>query len=612
MMALCVLALLPASLLVAASLSVSPIPSMTLAACPTSIDTGKCIKTKAYKFVANVTTPEACCAACADEHPRCIVWVLGKAGSDPEKLCRLKDTDVPSVVDDQCAYSGRYPVVPTGPPPPPLPTPPPSQAPRPHVVVILQDDMGHYETAFSGNTNNSDVTAHMSSLAAEGVILKRHYTHWHCSPTRRSFLTGRLPLHHSELLSTIDTDDIDLRWTTIGQKLKSVGYTNYWFGKGHTGYKSTAHLPLALGFDDFTGFLSGAQSYTAEDRWQRDMPLNDTTYSADLFGQLALAAVSAHDPATPMFMYLPWQQVHEPYTAPPGWEGDALRGMLNAADQYIGQLVSLLKDKGMYENTVIFYCSDNGGVDKGQNWPFRGEKHTNWEGGMRVAAFISGGFLPPDVRGTNNDIVFHIVDWYPTICNLAGVNGNDDPPVPPLPVDPSDPTKDIYGPYSFPPVDGRDIWDLIVHPTDKPIDSVHPTLWLSAEVMLSRGRYKLVVAQPDPSKMSAGTAECGWKQKDETWEEPTAAQCACGCAFKDRTTFVPCLFDVVADASERVDLSASQPSLVADLWKALNLSNLELYGMSHSPPNLLGNCNASCASLHYGGSRGPICGVPGC
>jgi arylsulfatase A-like enzyme len=62
----------------------------------------------------------------------------------------------------------------------------------------------------------------ITSLANEGVILTNHYVHWHCSPTRRSFLTGRLPIHHGEMLSGDETDDIDLRWNLISQKLAAA------------------------------------------------------------------------------------------------------------------------------------------------------------------------------------------------------------------------------------------------------------------------------------------------------------------------------------------------------------------------------------------------------
>ena len=102
--------------------------------------------------------------------------------------------------------------------------------------MFLQDDLGFDDVSFTnGNPVNMEVTANITAAAKEGIVLKRHYVHWHCSPTRRTFLTGRLPLHHSEFLSPDSSgDDIDLRWTTIAQKVKSAGYQAYWYGKGHT------------------------------------------------------------------------------------------------------------------------------------------------------------------------------------------------------------------------------------------------------------------------------------------------------------------------------------------------------------------------------------------
>ena len=73
-------------------------------------------------------------------------------------------------------------------------------------------------------------TKNLTGLINEGILLTNHYTHWHCSPTRRSFLTGRLPIHHGEQLSADDSDDIDLRMTWVSQKLKEGGYHTHWFG----------------------------------------------------------------------------------------------------------------------------------------------------------------------------------------------------------------------------------------------------------------------------------------------------------------------------------------------------------------------------------------------
>jgi arylsulfatase A-like enzyme len=73
--------------------------------------------------------------------------------------------------------------------------------------------------------------------------------------------------------------------------------------------------------------------------------------------------------------------------------------MLWRADVLIGDLVSRLKLKNMWNSTLIVYAGDNGGVGDGNNYPLRGEKHSNWEGGMRVAAMVAGGFVPVRVQG---------------------------------------------------------------------------------------------------------------------------------------------------------------------------------------------------------------------
>ena len=124
----------------------------------------------------------------------------------------------------------------------------------PHVLFILQDDLGKYDTLIGGNEAAAHTSGNVTELAREGILLNRHYVHWHCSPSRRSFLTGRLPIHHGEFLSGENSDDIDLRWSWLTDKLKQRNYRSYWYGKGHTGYKSMSHLPEAHGFDGSTFF----------------------------------------------------------------------------------------------------------------------------------------------------------------------------------------------------------------------------------------------------------------------------------------------------------------------------------------------------------------------
>lgn len=492
-----------------------------------------------------------------------------------------------------------------------------SENKKPHLVFILQDDLGRFDVGFN-NPNVSEYSGNITEIASQGIKLTSHYVHWHCSPTRRSFLTGRLPVHHGELLSGLSTDDIDLRWNILSQKLKTAGYTNYWFGKGHTGYKSWKHMPSNRGFDAFYGFLGGAGSYTKLERFNDTTPDDtDHEYSTDLFGETTLSHVRAHDPSKPMFLYLPWQAVHEPYDAPPVCSVDPkacpniLLAMLREADEYVGSLISLLKEKSMWKDTLLVYSADNGGVTAGNNYPLRGEKHTSWEGGMRVAAFVSGGLVPENLRGTTSDERLHIVDWYPTFCKMAGVDPTDDSPVPPLPIDPSKPDQDIYGNNSWPGVDGIDAWPLLTQQV--PTAAKRRRLVLSRECLLD-GDLKIMVAQPSPKTMSANSLHNGWRLPNGTWTTSDDTEYGCN-AYKNRTKFRPCLFNVTGDISERQNLADQMEDQLQKMWADLNNTFLGAYH-SRTPEDMLGACNTKCSKEYFknlgGTGQGPICGVPGC
>jgi hypothetical protein len=289
-----------------------------LAQCSLFVSSGTGVRGNAYSRLRTITTVDACCAACESDASCGAFELTPQAGT---LSCNLKNvSEIGANYNDPNTTSGRRPPPPAPKCPGQRPPPKTSTATKatklPHILMFLQDDLGHDDVSFTNsNPVNMDVTANITAAAKEGIVLKRHYVHWHCSPTRRTFLTGRLPLHHSEFLSQDATDDIDLRWATIAQKVKSAGYMAYWYGKGHTGFKSYNHLPLQLGFDDFVGFLGGAEDHFTGPRWSGNCPQDpkNGTYSAQLFGELALARLEEYDPtasgAKPLFFYLPWQNV---------------------------------------------------------------------------------------------------------------------------------------------------------------------------------------------------------------------------------------------------------------------------------------------------------------
>ncbi|CAE7197386.1 Arsj [Symbiodinium pilosum] len=95
-------------------------------------------------------------------------------------------------------------------------------------------------------------------------------------------------------------------------------------------------------------------------------------------------------------------------------------------DTVLGKLILAFKDKGMYDNLLIVYLSDNGGgvnlYENGNNYPLKSGKYTDWEGGVRTNAFIGGGAVPVEKRGSTFNGVIHISDWYATLCTLAGAD----------------------------------------------------------------------------------------------------------------------------------------------------------------------------------------------
>jgi arylsulfatase A-like enzyme len=118
--------------------------------------------------------------------------------------------------------------------------------------------------------------------------------------------------------------------------------------------------------------------------------------------------------------------------------------MVMIMDEVVGNITDAYKAKGMWEKTLVVMSSDNGGpVDLAENaannWPKRGGKYSLFEGGISVAAFVSGGYLPAAVKGTTNNGIVHIADWYATFLHLAGIADPTDkraaaaiPAVPPI------------------------------------------------------------------------------------------------------------------------------------------------------------------------------------
>jgi leishmanolysin-like peptidase len=206
-----------------------------------------------------------------------------------------------------------------------------AQVAKPHIMLVVADDYGWHNV---GWRNSEIVTPNIDALAAEGIVLDRHYTFKYCSPTRSSLLTGRLPLHvnqNNEANAVHSRSGADLRMTLLPEKLKSVGYATAMTGKWHLGARSLANLPINRGFDTHFGFLRGGEDHCAQtlsegtkvvDLWNNHTPAHGRngragqhpqdcdfeTYSTALYAREAVRVIAAHDAAAaPLFLYLPFQ-----------------------------------------------------------------------------------------------------------------------------------------------------------------------------------------------------------------------------------------------------------------------------------------------------------------
>jgi len=568
---------------------------------------------------------------------------------------------------------------------------------KPHLVAVLQDDIGYADAGIMHGGDSAvglKIAPHLNELAQKGIRL-RHYTHYHCSPSRRSFLTGRSPLHHSEELDGIRSDRINLEWTGLAKKLGQAGYACHWYGKGHTGYKSMNHMPPRMGFTAGSAYiLQGLMPYFCGDndpdkkicdqRFEGETGVKNGEYSSKYFADKAVAAINAHDPEVPLFVYLPWQSVHEPYDVPPeevtecryvdtkgechktaptqpetqchySWGGNrafkngtlevakrdempeggcVYMAMLRYTDQRMQDVTDAIRSKGMWSNTLLLYTSDNGAaVSAGNNWPLRGRKDSNFEGGSRVLAFLSGGFVPESQRGSRNHVALHIMDWYPTFCVLAGVDPSDDH-------------------ANLPGVDGVDVSRFLADPDKYHHGSAHEELWLSKGSILINGTMKYIKEQPGTgnllergNSLEPGTRhfmdeKIGWTEgldnysmvkadhylrrlfkksaptlftkSAATHTEDLRTQCMC-CEAENQNQNGGCVFNVVDDMSETIDLGIDSPTLLKYMQHRLEEANKGLYDSEDkSPPELMGACSDSCAKKHWGKLDGPVCGVPGC
>jgi len=332
-----------------------------------------------------------------------------------------------------------------------------ASSPRPHVVIIIVDDVGSNDVGWK---NPLMQTPFLNSLHNQSTNLERFYAYPTCSPSRGALFTGRYA-HETGLTFALigrAVGGVDLSLPTVAHAFADRGYSTELIGKWHIGHAKHAHLPTARGFDRFFGLKGGAFHHLSKigpggktDLFNStsngsimhvtDPDLLDPTYHAtEMFTDAAVHSIKAHDSTKPMFLTLSYSAPHDPLLVDPK-KGDeymescsgfsVLRrqqfcAMLSQVDDGVERVVESLQARGMWENTALFFLSDNGGMPYGggNNAPLRGMKSSMWEGGVRVPGFLR---LPSnlDLGMPSGSAVhafkepFHITDVAPTLLAIS-------------------------------------------------------------------------------------------------------------------------------------------------------------------------------------------------
>lgn len=314
-----------------------------------------------------------------------------------------------------------------------------SEASRPNIVFVLADDLGYNDCSFGGESRYR--TENLERMAREGTILRSLYVQPVCTPTRAALMTGRYPMRYGLQVGVIRPDfefGLDRSERTLAEELHELGYRTSIVGKWHLGWKEEWMLPLSRGFDSQYGMLrTGAIDHFTHERqgagvdwFRQQQPLDEPGYATDLITAEAVRQISAHDFDQPLFLYVAFNAPHSPYQPPiaddpelstelPANRRDFAR-MVRAIDRGFGQIRESLEAKGVMDNTIVVFSSDNGGVSPQQradNRPLRDGKGSVYEGGVRSNGFI---WFPGRVPVRQIDMPMHTVDWYPTLVQAAG------------------------------------------------------------------------------------------------------------------------------------------------------------------------------------------------
>lgn len=486
-----------------------------------------------------------------------------------------------------------------------------SSASKPHILYILLDDWGWADAGWHRPNNYTDLKSpNMDALAKGGVELDRHYAYKFCSPTRSAVQSGRNPIHVNVVNVDMglhnESDPLNAGYagippdmTGMAELMTKGGYETHAYGKWDAGMATYEQSPEGMGYNrslfyfwhanDFWTMetdpctLSGGGSAQPVDLWDGPKPaynlVNDATcnqnnqtgctYEDELFTNRVIDAIETRS-EKPLFIFWAPHIVHVPLEVPQAyydmfshmesaaWERRFYHAMTFYIDEAIGNVTQKIVDEGIWNDTLIVLHADNGGpiyasgIAGANNYPLKGGKMANWEGGIRVNAFAAGGALPDKVLGTKQEGLIAAWDWYATFAAIAGIQ------------DPRDHRATAKG---LPDIDSFNMWpllsgatevsprhELVIGDADDPPNlpySLGGSLGQTIVGGLIQGQYKVV---------RGNVSQSGWTGEmfpnSSASYNPSSSYQYCG-----STPETGCMYNIYEDPNEYTNIAPNQSAL---------------------------------------------------
>jgi arylsulfatase A-like enzyme len=324
----------------------------------------------------------------------------------------------------------------------------PADSAKPNFVYIMVDDMGPADAGFMGS--EVIATPNLDRLASESLYFTEAYSGCTvCAPCRSVLMTGKHMGRTSVRLNTGGAALLD-KDVTVAEVLKHAGYRTGGFGKWGVGDIGTTGAAEKQGFDLFYGYYHQIHAHKHYPEFLvrngvkeavNGKPNTSEGYAPQLiFDEMKQFIRDSAASGQPFFCYAPWTPPHGNYNFPKddpawalykdkNWEGNQKghAAMVTLVDRYVGETIELLAELNILENTVVFFHSDNGaslspqqGKNLKSSGPFRGNKRSAYEGGVRAPTLVHWkGRIKP---ATNRTHIISAQDVLPTLAQLAGAS----------------------------------------------------------------------------------------------------------------------------------------------------------------------------------------------